>query len=106
MNQWQQHIAGSPERLRVAIEASCKRIVLDLNAHRCVIANAFDLGHEPPPINLAVAGDPRVVPTEREIKPANLAQCRSVDLDVLGVQVKNLILEFCQRADGIYILKH
>jgi len=106
MNQWQQHIAGSPEGLRVAIEASCKRIVLDFNAHRCVIANAFDLGHEPPPIDLTVAGDPRVVPTEREIKPANLAQRRSVDLDVLGVKVKKLVFEFSQRANGIYVLKH
>ncbi|MBM4011816.1 MAG: ISL3 family transposase [Planctomycetes bacterium] len=83
-----EHVPGHEQRPAPAVEGRAERLVLDLDADRTVVAHAGQLPHEPRPVDLAVAGNPRGVPPVGEVEPADLVHGRLVEPHVLGVHVE------------------
>jgi hypothetical protein len=80
-------------------------IVFDFNADRTAIGGLHECTHEVSPVHLAITRDAWLMPFQRVGQYAHVVDSVPADLHVLGVQMKQLVLEFLERAGGIHVLQ-
>src|SRR5437870_2927655 len=83
-----QHIPGHRERALPAFQRPAEGVILDLDTNGAAITGLHQRAHEPGPIHLAIAGDARLMPLEREREDTDIVDAVAADLHVLGVEVE------------------
>ncbi len=100
-----EHISRDVHGALSSFQRLSESVVFDFDADRSAIGGLHKRAHEVSPVHLAVTRDTWLMPFQRVGQYSHVVDSIPADLHVLGVQMKQLVLEFLERAGGIHVLQ-
>ena len=97
---------GSEKSFLAALKGLSECVVLDFDAEWALVSSLHELAHEYRPVHFAMPGYARLVPLQWMGENANLVDAVLLNPHILGVKVKDFVLELGKGAGGIDMLKH